>query len=91
MHWSTEKSQRASTGVQGNWLYRGLDGLSFAGFMDGDGFTEKALMSTTRSLDVAMEYSGAKMDAPGSVLVMETAEVDHGAPLRIPRSVRARK
>ena len=39
-------------------------------------------MSTTASLDVALEYSGAKKGNLGSVLAMEISEVDHGAVLQ---------
>lgn len=78
---AVKKLQRVSTGVQGTWLYRGLGGLGIEDFLTGHGFTERAFTSTTKSLDVALEYSGAKSSAWGTVLAMEISEVDQGAVL----------
>ena len=49
--------------------------------MKSSGFAEKAFMSSKESLEVALEYSGIKKGAPGSVLAMELSEVDQGAVL----------
>ena len=55
-----KKLQRISDDKQGTTLYRGLGGLDVCDFVKSQGFTEKAFMSTTKSLKVAMEYSGVK-------------------------------
>ena len=55
-----KKLQSISDDSQGTRLYRGLGGLDVRDFVASRGFTEKAFMSTTKSLKVAMEYSGVK-------------------------------
>lgn len=52
--------QGSSENVQGSRLYRGLGGLDIRDFVKSRGFTERAFMSTTKSLKIAMEYSGIK-------------------------------
>merc|ERR1719277_815674 len=78
---AVKKLQRLTSGVQGTWLYRGLGGLDIKSFLAGHGFTEKAFTSTTKNLEVALEYSGIKKGS-GTVLAMEISEVDQGAILQ---------
>ena len=52
--------QGISKEVAGTRLYRGLGGLDVHDFVASRGFAEKAFMSTTKSLKVALEYSGVK-------------------------------
>ena len=68
---AVKKLQRLNTGVQGTWLYRGLGGLDVRDFISSNGFTERAFTSTTKSLEVALEYSGAKKGMAGAVLAMD--------------------
>ena len=49
---------------------------AFASFLGGNGFTEKAFISATKSLEVALERSGATEGNMGTVLAMERSEVD---------------
>merc|ERR550532_1724832 len=79
---AVKKLQRTISGSQGAWLYRGLGGLDVSEFITGVGFTERAFTSTTKSLEVALDYSGAKSGTSGTVLAMEVSEVDHGAVLK---------
>jgi len=79
---AVKKLQRLSAGVQGTMVYRGLGGLDVKTFIDGNGFTERAFTSTTKNLEVALEYSGAKSGRTGTVLAMELSEVDQGAELQ---------
>ena len=65
------KLKRISDMTQGTRLYRGLGGLDCQKFLKSRGFTEKAFMSTTKSLQVALEYSGVKDGKPASVFAME--------------------
>ena len=58
-----KKLQGISDDEQGTILYRGLGGLDVHDFVKSRGFTEKAFMSTTKSLKVAMDYSGVKQGA----------------------------
>ena len=73
--------QSISDDSQGTRLYRGLGGLDVRDFVASRGFTEKAFMSTTKSLKVAMEYSSVKQGKAASVLAMEVSKVDGGAVL----------
>merc|ERR550532_2561632 len=79
---AAKKLQRTISDTQGAWLFRGLGGLDVSDFIAGVGFTERAFTSTTKSLEVALDYSGAKPGTSGTVLVMEVSEVDHGAVLK---------
>jgi len=76
-----KKLQGSSENVQGSRLYRGLGRLDIRDFVKSRGFTERAFMSTTKSLKIAMEYSGIKDGKPASVLAMEVSKVDGGAVL----------
>jgi len=78
-----KKLQGSSENVQGSRLYRGLGGLDIRDFVKSRGFTERAFMSTTKSLKIAMEYSGIKDGKPASVLAMEVSKVDGGAVLGV--------
>ncbi len=51
------KLQGLSDDKQDTRLYRGLGGLDVRDFIIGKGFTERAFMSSTKSLQVALEYS----------------------------------
>ena len=55
----------------------------FAFIMASVGFAEKSFMSTTESLEVALEYSGAKQGGVGTVLAMDLSEADKGASLQL--------
>ena len=77
-----KKLQRISKLAQGSRLYRGLGGLDCSEFLESIGFTEKAFMSTTDSLQVAIDYSGVQQKHVrdyASVLAIDIAEVDKGA------------
>ena len=74
-----KKLQGLSDDKQGTRLYRGLGGLDVRDFIIGKGFTERAFMSSTKSLQVALEYSGIKTGHVGTVLAMEVSAVDNGA------------
>lgn len=63
-------------------MYRGLGGLDISDFLAGNGFTERAFTSTTKNLDVALEYSGAAKGLAGTVLAIEMSEVDQGAVIK---------
>lgn len=79
---AVKKMQHVCSGVQGTWLYRGLGGLDIKEFLEGNGFAERAFTSTTKSLEVALEYSGAAKGLAGTVLAIELSEVDQGAVLQ---------
>ena len=76
--------------AEGTVLYRGLGGLMElpASFYRADGrgcsgFAEWGFMSTTRSKEVALGYSGVKEKRPApTALVMRTSAVDRGACIR---------
>ena len=74
-----QRTSRASGFVQGTQVFRGLSGLDVAEFLASIGFCEKAFMSTTKSLKVAIDYSGVKQGKIATVLAMEVSEVDQVA------------
>ena len=78
---AVKKLQKVSTDGQGTRVYRGLGGLDVRDFLVSLGFAEKAFMSTTKNLGVALEYSGAKHGKVGTVLAMELSEANKGAAL----------
>lgn len=55
-------------------MVAGLGGLDVKDFIDSNGFTESAFMSTTKSLEVALEYSAAKKGNAGAVFAMQISE-----------------
>ena len=57
---AVKKLQFITEDGQGVKLYRGLNGLDVGEFVSSQGFSETAFMSTTRSLQVALDYSGVK-------------------------------
>ena len=61
------------------WLYRGLSGGQLPAAFCKTGFAEWAFMSTTKSLKVAVEYSGAKQGKTATVLRMQVSDVDGAA------------
>jgi hypothetical protein len=60
-------------------LYRGLGGLNVASFVASLGFTDRAFMSTTKDLHIALEYSGVNKGLVGTVLCIETSTTNNGA------------
>ena len=71
-----KKLQGLSDDRQGTRLYRGLGGLDVRDFIIGKGFTERAFMSSTKSLQVALKATQGHV---GTVLAMEVSAVDNGA------------
>ena len=80
---AVKKLQTVSEAGQGTRVYRGLGGLDVREFLASVGFAEKSFMSTTESLEVALEYSGAKQGGVGTVLAMDLSEADKGASLQL--------
>jgi hypothetical protein len=76
---AVKKLQLIAEDGQGTRLYRGLGGLDVHEFLESQGFTERAFMSTTRSLDVALTYSGIKEGKAAIVLAFDISTVDNGA------------
>ena len=76
---AVKKLQLTAEDGQGTRLYRGLSGLDVREFLSGQGFCETAFMSTTRSLTVALNYSGIKDGKVATVLAFELSKIDHGA------------
>ena len=64
---------------QGTILYRGMGGLDVREFLESEGFTETAFLSTTQNLDVALSYSGIREGKVATVMAFELSTVDHGA------------
>lgn len=65
---TVKKLQLISEDGQGVKLYRGLNGLDVGEFVLSQGFSETAFMSTTRSLQVALDYSGVRDGHVATVL-----------------------
>jgi len=78
-----KKLQMVSEEGQGTRVYRGLSGLDVRQFLVSLGFAEKGFMSATKSLEVALEYSGAKQGRAGTVLAMDLSAADKGAGLEL--------
>jgi hypothetical protein len=76
---AVKKLQLIAEGGQGTRLYRGLGGLDVRKFLTSQGFSEYSFLSTTRSLDVALTYSGIKEGKVATVLAFEIFTVDNGA------------
>jgi hypothetical protein len=76
---AVKKLQLIAEDGQGTRLYRGLGGLDVHEFLVSQGFAERAFMSSTRSLDVALAYSGIKEDKAATVMAFDISTVDNGA------------
>jgi hypothetical protein len=76
---AVKKLQLIAEDGQGTRLYRGLGGLDVHEFLASQGFAERAFMSSTRSLDVALAYSGIKEGKAATVLAFDISTVDNGA------------
>jgi hypothetical protein len=76
---AVKKFQRIAEDGQGTRLYRGLGGLDVHEFLASQGFAERAFMSSTRSLDVALTYSGIKEGKAATVLAFDISTVDNAA------------
>jgi len=76
---AVKKLQLIAKDGQGTRLYLGLGGLHVYEFLASQGFAERAFMSSTRSLDVALTYSGIKEGKVATVLAFDLSTVDNGA------------
>jgi ankyrin repeat protein len=76
---AVKKLQLIAEDGQGTRLYRGLGGLDVSEFSTSQGFSEYSFLSTTRSLDVALTYSGIKEGKVATVLAFDIFTVDNGA------------
>jgi len=73
------KKLQQTGGRMRGWLYRGLGGGELPASFHRTGFAEWAFMSTTKSLEVAIEYSGASDGHGATVLRVEASDVDGAA------------
>lgn len=79
---AVRKLSRNITGFQGSWVYRSLGLFGTDEFLASNGVTERAFMSTTQHLEVALEYSEFRGGLQGSVLAIEMSETDRGVVLQ---------
>ena len=78
-----KKLQRLADEPVGTRLYRGLGGLDVRTFLKSRGFTDRAFMSTTKSREIAMHYSGVTSGGMGTVLCIETSMTNNGAVIQV--------
>ena len=76
------KKLQQTGGRMRGWLYRGLAGGQLPASFHWKGFAEWAFMSTTKSLKVAIEYSGASDGHGATVLRVEASDVDGAASVK---------
>jgi len=74
-----KKLQRLADEPVGTRLYRGLGGLDVRTFLKSRGFTDRAFMSTTKSREIALHYSGVNNSKVGTVLCIEVSMTNNGA------------